>query len=141
MGATDTDTLRQALIDRTVEWAALLGDAFVDAARAGCSRRTGALWDSIQRDEPQVAGDQVTVRVSAGEGLEYARYVDEGTGVFIGEGPIHALHNLANGQPGYMVFDSPIMGIVFTREIQGMPGTHFWQNAIDQWPSIVGGVG
>lgn len=113
-----------ALVDR-------LGDEFVATARAGVSRRTGETYEKIGHDPALETATGATVHVYSH--AESSRYQDEGTGIF---GPDGA--RIVSRSGGPLRFDWPAAGgIVFAMSIAGMPGTHFWQDALDRWPDMV----
>jgi len=144
MGQVDDTALRAAVVQKSLELGDRLGDLFVERAQSYAPRgsfgdRGDAIFENIGHDPADVAGDMVVIRVYCTSG--HARYNNEGTGIYGPEGePITALHTLPNGEPGFLKFDSAIMGIVFTKEVAGYPGSHFWDRAIDDWPDIVAGL-
>lgn len=128
----DTSALEAGLRRKAVEWAGQIGDGFVDYAKAGVSRRTGATADSIEHDAPVENGDSVTVRCVCNE--PSGQYQDEGTGIY---GPTG---QRIEGNP-LLAFDWPAAGgLVIVHSVAGSPGTHFWSNTIDAFPQIVAGV-
>lgn len=67
--------------------------------------------------------------------LKYAVFVNEGTGIYVGNGPIRpkkakALHFVWNGEE------------IFAKSVKGQPGQHFVEEAIDKvTPRIKGFIG
>lgn len=104
----------------------LITQSMVDSTRAACSRRTGALAESVQADDWIDEGDRFTTTISAGRGLEnpdVARFQDEGTGLFGPEGT-RILPTTAK----VLMFDWPAAGgVVFAKSVAGSPGTHFFE--------------
>lgn len=133
MAELDTEALLSDFL--VAKWTAV-ADAFVEGAQGRCSRKTGTLADSIQHDAPVFDGDRVTCIVTAGEGLDYAGYQNEGTGIYGPEGapivPVNAK---------VLVFDSAAGGVTFARSVKGAPGTHFWDDTVKDFPNIVASVG
>lgn len=108
-----------------------LGEAFVRRAQGYSSRRTGALAESIEADEPQVSDTMVTVTVRVGE--EYGQWQDEGTGIY---GPTGERIRPINAD--VLAFDWPAAGgVVFARSVRGAPGTRFWTRTREEWSSVV----
>lgn len=130
--SVDTSGLEQALTARSVELCNALGDAFVAAAQSRCSRRSGALAESIAHDDATETGAGAACTITVGE--EYGIYQDEGTGVYGPDGaPI-------TGNP-LLAFDWPAAGgLVIVHSVQGAPGTHFWTDTVAEWGSIVGSL-
>lgn len=103
----------------------LVGQLMVDDTRQACSRRTGALADSVQCDDWADEGSRFTSVISAGRGLDnpdVARFQDEGTGIY-GPGGMRIYPASAS----VLVFDWPAAGgKVFAASVAGAPGTHFF---------------
>lgn len=106
-----------------------LGDAFVSRARDNAPRKTGTLAESIQADDPVVGSGSVTVHVSVGE--EYGSFQNTGTGIY---GPTG--QRIVPVSSPVLVFEAD-GGTVFARSVAGSPATHWWDNTIEQWGSIV----
>lgn len=103
-----------------------VSDLMVSATQQDCSRRTGALADSIVVDDWQDQGTRYTTTISAGRGLPnpaVAAYQEFGTGEF---GP-NGTRIYPHKPGGVLVFDWPAAGgVVFARSVAGSPGTHFF---------------
>lgn len=145
--AVDPAVLERLVRDHAVEVAVRLADRFVEEVQGNAPRRTGTLADSVQAHPPVVFPDVITITVDVtatnDDGVEYGRWVDEGTGIYGPEGvPIRAKHLRRGGLPGFMVFDWPGVkgGIVFALEVQGSEPTRFWSKAVAAWPNIVARV-
>lgn len=122
-------SLDRALEDLAVQKITDVGDAFYDQLVGRMSRRTGGMVDSVVIGTPEVSGSQVSIHV--GVEADYAQYQNEGTGVF---GPSGAR---IQGNP-LLAFDWPAAGgLVIVHSTAGSPGTHFWDDTIAAWPSIV----
>lgn len=102
-----------------------VSDLMVAATQQDCSRRTGALADSIMVDDWQNQGNRYTTTISAGRGLpdpNVARYQDQGTGLF---GPAGV--RITPRSAKVLVFDWPAAGgVVFARSVAGSPPTYFF---------------
>lgn len=95
-------------------------DRMVDDTRQACSRRTGALADSIGADDWSASGDTYTSRIFAS--APYAAFQDQGTGVY---GPSGS--RIFPRTAKVLAFDWPAAGgVVFARSVAGSPGTHFF---------------
>lgn len=127
--SADASALVQLLRDRSLQWCDDLADEFVRTAQSRVSRRTGTLHDSIENEGAIEAGDFYVAHVVVGE--EYGIYQDEGSGVFAPSG------TRIQGRP-FLAFDWPAAGgLVIVRSVSGSPGTHFWSEAVNEWPLIV----
>lgn len=124
--------IEQRLQDLALAKADQIADAFVSAARGRCSRRTGALADSIQSLGAESTGTGASCFITVGE--DYGVYQDQGTGVYGPEGaPIE-------GHP-LLAFDWPAAGgKVIVHSVKGSPGTHFWSDTVADFPNIVASV-
>ncbi|WP_188544430.1 HK97 gp10 family phage protein [Rhodococcoides trifolii] len=71
--------MERALQQAAVRWGDRAGQAVVNAARANCPTDEGRLRSSITHT---VTASPGRVRLRVGSGLEYARYVHEGTGIY-----------------------------------------------------------
>jgi len=134
----NTDALKEGLQQYAVERLTAIADAFVEAAQGRCSRRSGALADSIKHDDPSNEGDRVSCVASAGnDEVDYAQYQDEGTGEYGPEGGrIYPVSAKA------LRFDWPAAGgVVFAKSVAGAPGTHFWSDTVNDWSNIVSSAG
>lgn len=132
MAGVDTSGLEGALRDLSLDLIDRLGDRFIEKAQEGVSRRSGRLHDSIQVVyRPALRSDGASVVVGAE--TDYARFQDEGTGIYGPEGrPITPTRGKV------LVFDWPAAGgIVFARSVRGSEPTRFWTKAVEAWPSIV----
>lgn len=134
MSDIDSSGLRGAVTALADDLIQRLGDEFVARAQARCSRRTGALADSITVLGVTSSEGQSSCTVTVTE--DYGRYQDEGTGEFGPEGgriyPVSAK---------VLAFDWPAAGgVVFAASVAGAPGTHFFSDTVDEWPDIVGSV-
>lgn len=129
--SVDVSSLAQLVREHAIDRMNDLADSFVFRAQENASKRTGAMADSISHDEPYIAGD--VVRCTATCTAEYARYQEEGTGIYGPDGvPITPVRARA------LRFDWPAAGgIVFAAWVSGSEPTHFWQRTIEDWPSIV----
>jgi hypothetical protein len=128
----DTSRIDRELQRVSVRMARRCAILFEQEVKRGAPRRTGELVGSIERDDPTVAGDTININVTVG--AEYARYVDEGTGIYGPDG-----RPITPKRPGGVLrFDWPAAGgIVFARRVRGSPPTRFWQKAVAMWPFIV----
>lgn len=128
---TDLTQLEEAVRQHALARMTSLAEAFCEGARSRCSRRTGELADSIGHEE-EIDGDIVRARVYAA--APYARYQDEGTGLY---GP--AGDRIYPTSAKVLVFDG-IGGTVFAASTAGAPGTHFWSDTVSDWPNIVASI-
>lgn len=125
----DASALEQRLREMAVEEADKLADRVVEIAQSRCSRRTGTLADSISNEGAVSTGNGATAHVVVGE--DYGKYQDEGTGIYGPEG------TRIEGNP-LLAFDWPAAGgLVIVHSVAGSPGTHFWTDTVNDWPSIV----
>lgn len=130
--AVDASRLEQGLRQQAMIWLDRADQQFVDRARVRCSRRTGALADSIEATPATDEGTRITAEIHVGE--DYGRWQDEGTGIYGPDGG--RIYPLKPG--GVLAFDWPAAGgMVFFRSVAGSPGTRFWSDTVDDWPSIV----
>lgn len=118
--------LEQNLRARVARNLPAVSDQMVEETRQACSRRTGALADSIMADPWQEQGDRYVTTISAGRGLPnpaVAAYQDRGTGIY---GP-NASRIYPRKPGGVLAFDWPAAGgVVFARSVAGSPGTFFF---------------
>lgn len=131
--AVDVARIRQLVLDSALRRAELLGEAFVNQARAYAPRRTGAGADSIEVATIDATSNGVRIRIAVGE--DYMKWQNEGTGIYGPRGQPITPHR----KGGVLVFEG-VGGIVFARSVSGTEPTHFWERTIDAWPSIVGSV-
>jgi hypothetical protein len=111
--------------------------AWVDRLQSRCSRRTGALSAECDTGTTDPVQAGTGVEFTSSIDLGYARYQDEGTGVFGPEGT-----RITPVSSSVLVFDWPAAGgVVFARSVAGAPGTHFWTLAVGEWPDIVASAG
>lgn len=105
------------------------GQQLVELMQSRASRRSGTLAASIMADDVVDDGARLTVRVHVD--ADYARYQDEGTGVYGPEG------QRIQGNP-LLAFDWPAAGgMVIVHSVAGSPGTHFWTESLKSWPDIL----
>lgn len=111
--------------------AAALGERFVEVARGFAPRRTGEGADSIEAGDVSESSSGFSLRITVG--AIWMRYQNEGTGIY---GPDGAPITPTSGN--VLVFDWPAAGgLVFARSVRGTEPTHWWERALEQWPSIV----
>ena len=119
------DQLEAAIREHVRDRLPAVSEFMVEDTRAACSRRTGALADSIMCDPWTESGDAFTTTISAGRSLEnpdVARYQEEGTGIFSPEGG-----RIFPTTARVLVFDWPARGgLTFARSVAGAPGTHYF---------------
>lgn len=109
-----------------------LGVAFVERARGYCSRRTGALAESITAEPARVEGGSASVHVYVG--AEYGAYQDRGTGIY---GPTGQRITPTNPD-GVLAFDWPAAGgLVFFKSVAGSPGTAFFTRTVEEFDAVV----
>jgi len=108
-----------------------LGAEFVRRAQARAPRRSGAMADAVTYEVVDGGnGPEVRVRCDA----EYARWQDEGTGIYGPQGtpivPRQARVLAWEGQDG----------MVFAMSSRGSPATRWWALTLREWPDIVRAV-
>lgn len=130
--SVDTSRIEALVLASAEERAVELAEEFIETVRSTMPRRTGDLADSVEIDRVDVTRERVTVRIIVS--APYARYVNDGTGIYGPEGePIRPLR-----PNGVLAFDWPAAGgLVFARHVRGSEPTHFWERALDRWPGIV----
>lgn len=111
------------------------GNRVLNAARRNVSVDSGRLKASLKLDVER-EGRGVVVRV--GSNLDYARYEEEGTGVYAGRGFITpktgkflrwpATNNSGSGRRRYK--DGSTAQWVFARKVRGRKGTRFLSRAL-----------
>lgn len=128
------DGLERAVRDFALRKAEQLGDAFVDLVQSNMPRRTNVLADSVVAESPVESSSGFTVRAYVG--ADYARYVNDGTGIYGPEGtPIRPV------TARVLAFDWPAAGgLVFAHSVRGSEPTHFWERSLDAWPRVVAEV-
>jgi hypothetical protein len=112
------------------------GNRVRNAARRNVSKDTGRLAGSITSELSQ-EGDRIVVRI--GSNLEYAIYVEKGTGIYAGRGMIRpksgaflawpAVNNSGQGTRRYK--GGATAGWVYARAVRGQPGQHYLERALD----------
>lgn len=124
-----TSTLDRGVRTLALDLAQRLADRFADEVRTTAPRATGEIADSVEVGGAVETGDEVHCSITVG--AEHARYRDEGTGIYGPEG------RRIEGNP-LLAFDWPAAGgLVIVHSVAGSPGTHFWSNAVQNWPNIV----
>lgn len=99
----------------------------VERTKALESRRTGALADSTHATQPAL--NETRVQSEMRVDVEYARWQNEGTGIY---GPTGA--RIFPRSAKVLVFDWPAAGgVVFARSVAGSPGRHFWDDMPSRW--------
>lgn len=128
--AVDATRLVEALKERTRLQAQEAADLFADRVRQGAPRATGELVDSVEVGGVDDSGS--SFRCSITVTAEHARYRDEGTGIYGPDGT-----RIYPTSSRVLVFDwAAAGGIVFATSVAGSPGTHYWENAVNDWPNI-----
>lgn len=123
--------LEDLLRERGQEWTQQLADTFADQVRANAPRATGELAESVEVGGV-VGGDVVTCSVTVTSA--HAQYQEEGTGIY---GPTG---QRIEGNP-LLAFDWPAAGgMVIVHSVAGTEPTHFFQRAVDEWPSMVASI-
>lgn len=130
--SVDLSAIKAHILDIAEDRVASLAESFRDTLRGFEPRRTGELAESTEVDQVRRTGTGASATVVVG--ADYARFVNDGTGIYGPEGrPITPTR-----ADGVLVFDWPAAGgLVFARRVSGSEPTHFWERAVAAWPSIV----
>ena len=135
----DLSGTRARLQARALTIALRAADITVELTQQATSRRSGALANSIQHTQPAFLSDAI-VATWITAGAPYARWQDEGTGIY---GPTGA--RIFPRTARVLRFDWPAAGgVVFARSVAGAPGRHYfkepmplrWRTSLAQ---VVGG--
>ena len=130
--STAIDTLKVHVQDHAVLLATRALQVVVSETQQAASRRTGALADSISAPPPVLTETRVTTQITAA--ADYARFQDEGTGVY---GPTGA--RIFPKSAKALRFDwAAAGGIVFAKSVAGAPGRHFFHEPMpERWHSAI----